>query len=127
MGEEDKVIVFLDGDPHRAALQFQRMNKKDQERTFWVQTADETIDMLQNYRLRLDWVSLEHDLGGATYVHSGREDCGMEVIRWLERQDSASYSHVRFIIHSWNIPAGMKMTSRLIAKGYSVKNVPFGS
>jgi hypothetical protein len=124
---EDSIIVFLDDDQNRAALQFQRMKPKDQNRTFWVQTVEETLDMLKNYRERLDIVSLDHDLGGEAFVHTGREDCGMEVVRWLEHQDSALYSHTRFIIHSWNIPAGMKMTQRLQAKGYRVIRVPFGS
>lgn len=124
---EDSVIVFLDDDPNRAALQFQRMTNDDKSRTFWVQNVAETIDMLKRYRERLDIVSLDHDLGGETYVHTGREDCGMEIVRWLEKQDAKRYSHVRFIVHSWNIPAGMKMTKRLQDKGYRVVRVPFGS
>ncbi len=123
----DRIIVWLDDDPNRAALQFQRMSKKDQERTFWVQTVEETLDMLENYRERLDIVSLDHDLGGEQLVHTGREDCGMEVIRWLEKQDAKKYSHVRFIVHSWNIPAAIKMTERLRAKGYRVIRQPFGT
>jgi hypothetical protein len=124
---EDSVIVFLDDDANRTAVLYQRMAKKDQERTFWVQTADETLDMLKRYRERLDIVSLDHDLGGETYVHTGREDCGMEVVRWLEKQEAAQYAHVRFVIHSWNIPAGQKMTARLRACGYRVIQSPFGT
>ena len=124
---EDRVIVFLDDDPNRAALQFNRMTKEDRERTFWVKTVEEAIGMLKDYRSRLDIVSLDHDLCGETYVHSGREDCGMEVVRWLEKQDSERYSHVKFVVHTWNIPAGMKMASRLIQKGYRVVREPFGS
>ena len=124
---EDSVIVFLDGDPLRAALQFQRMNKQDQERTFWVQTVPETIDMFENYRERLDIVSLDHDLGRECFVHPSREDCGTEIVRWLEKQPSELYSHVRFIVHAWNIPAGFRMTQRLRKKGYNVTPIPFGS
>ena len=83
--------------------------------------------MLKNYRERLDIVALDHDLGGEQFVHTAREDCGMEVVRWLEKQDVALYSHARFVIHTWNIPAGIKMTQRLQAKGYRVIRHPFGS
>ncbi len=124
---EDSVIIFLDDDPTRAALQFQRMNKHDQERTFWVQTVKETVDMFKDYRERLDIVSLGYDLNDKKYNHPSREDSGMEVIRWLEKQYSASYSHVRFIIHSWNLSMGIKMAARLREKGYKVILVPFGS
>ncbi len=123
---EDKIILFLEDDPNRAALQFQRMNKADQERTFWVKTVPETIDMLKNYRERLDIVSLDHDLGGRQYVHAAREDCGTEVVRWLESKDSMLYSHVRFIIHSHNTNAAVKMATRLQVKGYRVLYMPFG-
>jgi hypothetical protein len=124
---EDSVIVFLDDDPKRAALQFQRMTPKDQKRTFWITTVNETLDMLKTYRERLDIVALDHDLGSEQYVHTSREDCGMEIVRWLEKQDAERYSHVRFIVHSWNIPAARKMAARLIRKGYRVVQVPFGS
>jgi hypothetical protein len=125
---EDKIIVFLDDDPSRAALQFQRMNKQDQERTFWVKTVPEMLDMLKNYRARLDIVSLGYNLnGGECPAHPASEDCGLEVVRWLEKQPSELYSHVRFIVHTWNPVAGVKMATRLRGQGYKVIRVPFGS
>jgi hypothetical protein len=122
----DSVIVFLDDDPARAALAFQRMTPPDQSRTFWVQNVEETISMLKEYRERLDIVSLGHDLGGQTYVYSARDDTGMEIVRWLEKQNPVDYTHVRFIVHSWNIPAAIVMTRRLRARGYRVIRAPFG-
>ena len=122
----DKIIVFLDDDPSRAALQFKRMNKEDQHRTFWVQTVKDTLNLLRDYRLRLDIVSLGYGLNGNSPIHPASDKCGMEVVRWLEKQPSSLYSHTRFIIHTWNIKAGVKMTQRLRAKGYKVLNVPFG-
>jgi hypothetical protein len=123
---EDSVIMFLDDDPHRAALMFNRMNEQDRSRTFWVKTAQEAIDMLRDYRERLEYVFLDHDLGGETHVYSGREDCGMEVIRYLEHQNPTDFD-CTFIIHSWNIDAAIKMTERLVAKGYTATQQPFGS
>ena len=124
---EDSVHLFLDDDPNRAATLYQRMTPIDRKRTIWVTTVEQTIQTLGDYRERLDIVSLDHDLGGEMYVHSGRDDSGMEVIRWLERQPSSNYKHVRFVIHSWNIPAGRRMAARLMSAGYNVIQVPFGS
>lgn len=123
---EDSIIVFLEDDPKRAALNFQRMNKKDQQRTFWVKTVVETIDLLKDYRERLDIVSLGYDLSGEGYSHPASETCGMEVIRWLEKQNPLKYSHVYFIIHTWNIFIGKKMMYRLKEKGYKAVQIPFG-
>jgi hypothetical protein len=115
----------MDDDSHRAALMYQRMTPADQRRTIWVTTAQEAIGVLRDYRLRLEHVFLDHDLGGRTYVHSGREDCGMEVVRFLEKQDAAAYD-CDFVVHSWNIPAGKKMTERLNKHGYRAVHHPFG-
>lgn len=118
--------MFVEGNPQRAALQFQRMTPEDQNRTFWVKTVPEAIDMLENYRERLDIFSMAYNLNGEEYNHPSREDCGLEIVRWLEKQPSSPYSHVRFIVHSWD-RAGVKMTTRLRTRGYRVMNVAFGS
>lgn len=122
----DRILVFIDGSSERAAVHFQRLSKPDQERTFWAPTVDEAIPILWDYRQRLEEVSLEHDFGGDTYVHSAREDCGMEVVRWLEHRDPADYAHVKFIIHTWNEVASPKMVARLRKAGYKVEAMPFG-
>lgn len=124
---EDLINIFLDDDQNRAALLHQRMPAKELQRTFWVKNVEETLDLLINYRERLQYVSLDHDLGGESYVHPGREDCGMEVVRWLERQDPKQYDHVAFIIHSHNEHSGKKMAVRLIMAGYRVLYAPFGT
>lgn len=123
---EDYIVVFLDDSPERAATLHQRMPAKDVSRTIWVRTVEETLDLLINYRDRLRDVWLDHDLGGTEFMHSGSEECGMEIVRWLEKQNPEDYKHVKFIIHSWNLSAGMKMTDRLNAKGYKAVRKPFG-
>ncbi len=123
---EDSIIVFVEGDPTRAALQFQRMKPADQNRTFWVKTVLEAIDMLKNYRERLDIVSMGYNLNGEEYNHPSREDCGLEIVRFLEKADPETYAQVRFVIHSWDA-AGVKMADRLRKKGYLVIRAPFGS
>lgn len=121
------VILFLDDDPARAALAYKRLPAKVRDNVFWTQTVEETIDILKNYAERLFSVHLDHDLGGDHYVHSAREDCGMEVVRWLEKQDPKKFEGCTFVLHSWNIPASIKMTERLKKAGYRrVQRVPFG-
>ncbi len=122
---KDSIIVFVEGDPQRAALQFQRMTPADQNRTFWVKTVPEAIDMLTNYRERLDIFSMAYNLNGEEYNHPSREDCGLEIVRFLEKAEPEMYAQVRFVIHSWS-SAGVKMTARLRKKGYRVICAPFG-
>jgi hypothetical protein len=123
----DKILVFLDADPNRAAVHYHRLVESDRARTFWVKTVKETIDILIEYRERLEEVSLEYDLGEEPDAHPSREDCGLEVVRWLEKQDLPKYKHVQFVVHSWNIRAATKMVARLMDAGYDVTHSPFGT
>lgn len=121
------VIVFLDDNADRAALMYQRMNKFDQSSTFWCKTANEAIDVLREYKDRIYRVYLDHDLGNENNpVHTGSEQSGMEVIRFLEQQDPLDYKDCEFVVHSWNIYAATQMQERLEQKGYKVKKIPFG-
>lgn len=122
----DKIILFLDARPERAATLYQRMSSEDQSRTFWTSTVPEAIKVLQDYRDRIDWFYLEYALEGEDFVHPSREDCGMQVVRWLEKQDSTKYSSCRIIVHTWNMRAGDKMATRLAVAGYRVEHIPFG-
>lgn len=121
------MILFLDDDPNRAALAHQRWSKERRENTIWCTTAEEAILTLRDYEL--DEVHLDHDLGGRTYVNSLREDCGMEVVRWIECRSSderEKWSKTRFVIHSWNAPASIEMLQRLQKLGLKVQRIPFG-
>ena len=86
----------------------------------------DTLDMLRDYKERLEYVFLAHDLSGETNMYSGSNASGMEVIRYLEHEDPTEFD-CKFIIHSWNIDAAIKMTERLAAKGYHATQQPFGS
>ena len=127
------MILFMDDDPNRAALAYQRWSKERCNRTLWCLTAAEAIDVLRNYVNELEEVHLDHDLGGETYVDIRREDCGMEVVRWLEQRhrtpklDFVGYTKINFIVHTHNIPAGLKMQDRLQKLGLTVKFTPFGT
>ena len=123
------MILFLDDDPNRAALAYQRMNEEDRNNTIWCQTAEEAIYTLKDYKEVLTQVYLDHDLGGQTYVHSAREDCGMEVIRFIEKlsaEDLAYFNGTKFVVHTWNESAGPKMVERLHKLGLGAEYKPFG-
>lgn len=127
---ESKVIVFLDDDPARAAIMHNRMTETDRNRTIWCTTVKETITTLRDYIGRLELVCLDHDLGGKHYVDSAREDCGMEVIRWVEKQPKSYLDQARKVkwsIHTWNLPAGKRMKERLQHLGFDVSYKPFGA
>jgi hypothetical protein len=119
------MILFLDDDPNRAALAYQRWPEKRRSHTIWCTTAAEAISVLKDYDLTE--AHLDHDLGGESFVDTRREDCGMEVVRWLEHvEDLKKYETCRFICHSWNIPAGRRMVERLQALGLKAEHIPFG-
>lgn len=126
------MILFMDDSPHRAVLAHERMSVSDRENTLWCMTAEEAIITLWDYRDRLDAVHLDHDLGGEEYVNTKREDCGMEVVRSLERmsrdtpEEFEKLKVARFIVHSWNFHAGPLMTKRLQDIGLNVEYIPFG-
>ena len=126
------MILFMDDDPQRAVLAHERMPEADRPRTIWCMTAEEAIVTLWDYRDRLDAVHLDHDLGGRKDVHTGREDCGMEVVRYLEKmhhdtpEEFEKLQAAKFVIHSWNSHAGPIMVERLSKIGLDVEYKPFG-
>lgn len=122
---DDYIHLFLDDSPERAAILHQRVPEKEIAHFVWVRTISETLDLLVNYRERLRDVYLDHNLG-CEHRHSGSDESGMAVVRFLEHQNPKEYGHVTFIIHSWNLPAAKKMTERLAVKGYKVIQQPFG-
>lgn len=122
----DKVLVFLDNMAERAAKHCERLSEEDRSRTMWVRTPEEAIEVLHEYRARLEEVSLEHDLGDEAYVHSGSPDCGMEVVRWLEKRNPADYAHVQFVVHTHNVNSGPRMVQRLLKAGFKAELSPFG-
>lgn len=128
------MLLFLDDDPRRAAVAYQRMSDSERERTIWCKTVEETIVTLRDYKDSLEVVMLDHDLGGQTYVNSKREDCGMEVIRYLEKckretpEEFKAFVDVNFVVHTYNTYAGHRMVERLQKLG--IKRVvyqPFGT
>lgn len=115
-----KHVLFLDDDHRRIAEFRQEAERLGCDATI-VETADECIAALQ--RRTYDLVLLDHDLGGETYCDSSREDCGMEVVRWIRKNGG---EHEAFIIHTMNEVAAASMYMELHTLGYLVKQAGFG-
>ena len=114
----DARLLFLDDDPARAQAFL-----TDNPAAVWVQTVVECLARLEE---SWDEVHLDHDLGGERYVDLGREDCGMEVVRWLCLESRPHLLSTRFYIHSHNANAATIMVAQMSVAGYQVEFRPFG-
>ncbi len=111
-------LLFLDDDPARA-----EMFLSENPDAVWVQTVAECLEKLaENW----DEIHLDHDLGGEMFVDTSREDCGMEVVRWLTLQPRPHLKSAPFFVHSHNANAATLMGWQLLAAGFNVKVRPFG-
>ena len=127
---DPRIILFLDDSPERAAITFQRWPDAKRERTVWTETAAQAIDCIDKLRGRIEEAHLDHDLGGMKIQHSGAENCGMSVVRFMEKMNAdelKEFDHTIFVVHSWNIPANQSMTKRLKELGLRVISRPFGN
>ncbi len=116
-GSSDR-ILFLDDDPDRARAFLGRHPE-----AVWVQTVGECIARLAE---SWDQVHLDHDLGGEIFVDSSRDDCGMEVVRWLCSQPREPPPCTWFFVHSHNADAADLMVRNLCRHGYQAVYRPFG-
>lgn len=111
-------IIFLD-DNHQRWYSF----KDKVSNAVRAETADECIRLIRD-SIKIDWLFLDHDLGGEAYVNSAREDCGMEVVRFLCK-DNLTKTISNIVVHSHNTVAALEMYNKLKDAGYNVKLVPF--
>jgi CheY-like chemotaxis protein len=111
-------IVFLDDDHQRW---YRLQNRIPQ--AVRVETAAECINMIKDSP-EIDWLFLDHDLGGEAYVKSYREDCGMEVVRYLIAEKLNKSIH-KIVVHSHNTVAALEMFNKLKEADYDVRLVPF--
>ncbi len=116
---QSRRILFLDDDPARAEIFL-----AEHPSAVWVETASECIARLEG-----DWdeVHLDHDLGGEHFVDLSREDCGMEVVRWLCLESHPHLKHTQFLIHSHNPMAAGMMAMQIRVAGFQVEHRPFGA
>ena len=123
------IIIFLDDSTERAAITYQRWPEEKRNKTIWCATAEEAINVLREYAGQVEEAYLDHDLGGQTYVDSRSENCGMSVVRFIEKlpqEDLGKFKDTAFICHSWNISACLIMKSRLCKLGLNAIHIPFG-
>jgi hypothetical protein len=112
-------VLFLDDDPQRASVFL-----GEHPQAVWVQTVAECIARLEE---AWDEVHLDHDLGGEHFVDFEREDCGMEVVRWICRAPRPHLRATRFTVHSHNPGGATLMGMQMLANGYLVEVRPFGA
>jgi hypothetical protein len=110
--------LFLDDDPERAAVFLSKHPD-----AIWVQTVPECVEKLLE---KWDEIHLDHDLGGEAYVDIHREDCGMEIVRWLAREPRRHLRRARFTVHSHNQMAACVMVMQIQSLGFRVEAQPFG-
>lgn len=117
MGELIKArALFLDDSPFRIEW-FEHIWKGEYSIAITAKSCIEKL-ILNKY----DILFLDHDLGGQVYVDPDIENCGMEVVRWLEHND---LRRMFIYIHTWNTPAGKQMLERLMRAGYQAHYKPF--
>lgn len=85
-----------------------------------VETVEETLEQLQ--KQAWDFAFLDHDLNDEVYCDSDRTDCGMEVVRWIEKNKPTIQ---KVVCHSLNEKTRDEMVDRLTKAGYDVKGIPF--
>jgi hypothetical protein len=111
--------LFLDDDPARAETFL-----AEYPDAVWVQTVADCLARLEE---PWDEVHLDHDLGGEHFVDHARDDCGMEVVRWLSLVKRPHLRTARFYVHSHNPTAATTMGMALLNAGYYVELRPFGA
>lgn len=119
-----EIILFLDDDGNRTKTFVSRVPS-----ALTHSTADsicQGIAAAKEAGEKVKYLFLDHDLGGEIYVDSNREDCGMEVVRFLAK-NVAEYITVidTIIVHSHNQPAAERMVYNLREYGYNTYYVPF--
>ena len=69
--------------------------------------VDPALDFLQDHANEMDFLFLDHDLGGETYVNSNEYNTGYTIAKYLRGIKDFDYSKV--IIHSMNTVGSRKM------------------
>jgi CheY-like chemotaxis protein len=103
-------VLFLDDDSERWNIFNQDLVKDQDIELIWVKTSDEAIKKLK--QTKWDIISLDHDLGGQSYVESGL-GTGYEVAKNIS--EDFYYNDKLIFVHSWN-PEGAKNMRKVLKK-----------
>ena len=112
-------VLFLDDDAERATAFLATC-----PHAVWVQTAADCMTRLEE---PWDEVHLDHDLGGEQFVDINRDDCGMEVVRWICLTPRPHLKSTKFLIHSHNPIAATVMGVQMMVSGFKCDVRPFGT
>ena len=107
-------VLFLGDNPTR-----HRNFKRHAPYATFVEDVPSTIAALEN---SWDLVFLDHDLGGEQYVDSSRDDCGMEVVRWIVENKPEIKA---IICHTAHSDAGVQMVESLSEAGDDARRISF--
>ena len=118
------LILFLDDSERRVQVATDFFEGKQFEGVILcvAMNAHVAIEYLRLAEEPWDLVMLDHDLGEQVYQNSDEENCGMEVVRYIERTRPEVK---KIVVHSWNVPAGREMQIRLQQAGYDTAYQPF--
>jgi len=117
------LVLFLDDSERRIQIATDFFeNLKEDVSLCIAMNAHVAIEYLGLTEEPWELVMLDHDLGGQVYQNSDEENCGMEVVRYIERTRPKIE---RIVVHSWNAPAGREMQERLQQAGYDTAYQPF--
>ena len=110
------MIIFLDDDRNRI-----NHFRSKVPSVMVARTAKKCIELLSKTE-ECGILFLDHDLGGEVYTDSHSQNCGMEVVRWIEKNEPCIR---QIIVHSHNHYAAQDMVTRLKLKKYKVDYVPY--
>ena len=109
-------VLFLDDNLLRLKLAKQHFIGYE---LFLTETVEETIKLLET-ESPFDLVSLDHDLGGKTFVPSDKKS-GYEVAKFIYLMPDKPK---KVIVHSFN-PVGAENMMRVLNSVVSVEHIPF--
>jgi hypothetical protein len=110
------MIIFLDDNKERS-----HWFRSEVPSAIIAETAEAAIKSIETQQ-HVNWLFLDHDLGGEEYINEKRPDTGMEVVKWII-QNKPSIGFI--VIHSCNAYAAKIMMEDLNTAGYAATRVPF--
>jgi len=108
-------VIFLDDNEER-----QKKMKSMLPCIKQTYTADETIEAIKENE-EIDYLFLDHDLGGEIYVDSKEHNTGMTVAKWIAENE---WNISMIIVHSFNPVGAKNMYDEMVGK-YNVQMCRF--
>jgi hypothetical protein len=119
-------IFVLDDDPTDERIPF--FQEKLYQHTLYIAkdayNANRKLQKIIDDVLKLDYIFLDHDLGGRVYISSDDEDCGMRVAEFISK-NCEYFKDSKIIIHSCNEVGARNMACLLANNNLDCNIVPF--